>query len=137
MVPTSRSLSILVVDDDPFVRNLLTVLFQREGWRVVSVGDGRSALSQIEAGNPDAIVLDLLLPGMTGTEILERLKESDGANARTVVLTAVSDRQLDAIPPGMPISRVLRKPFDNQELVSAVRTCAEARASYRAARSAQ
>jgi DNA-binding response OmpR family regulator len=122
---SSKPIRILVVDDDPGVRRLLALLFQREGWNVTTVADGELAVEQIATARPDVVVLDLMLPKRSGVEVLQDATLRDYPSAeRVLVLTAASQAQLRKLPPDLPIRKLIRKPFDNGELLQSVRACA-------------
>jgi CheY-like chemotaxis protein len=84
--------SILVVDDDASVRALLRDLLECEGHEVRTAGDGFAALRAVSAARPDCVVLDLMMPGMDGHEVLARVRALDGgASLPVVMLTAAAD----------------------------------------------
>jgi len=84
--------TILVVDDEAAARHALTRLLRREGYETVAAGDGREALRALEAGTPDLVLLDVMMPGLDGLELLEILHAHPRWKALpVVVLTAVSD----------------------------------------------
>lgn len=106
---------VLVIDDDPGVRDYLETLALRLGYGVTAVGDGEEALATLDESKPDIITLDAVLPGMDGLETLRRLKQripdvpvvmlSGHGQARTIV---------EAMKLGA--SDFLRKPFEVEEL---------------------
>jgi two-component system phosphate regulon response regulator PhoB len=109
---------ILVVDDEPDIRRLVSINLQRAGHRVVEAESGEAALACVQAERPALVILDLMLPGMDGREICRRLR-ADPATARIPVLmltarSAESDRvggfELGA-------DDYVTKPFSVQELV--------------------
>ncbi len=75
---TSNSLipHILIVDDDPELRNLLLRFYSDEGYTAVSVGSGEEALAQLAQGNIDFVVTDIQLPGMSGTDLVTKMREN-------------------------------------------------------------
>jgi len=84
--------TVLVVDDESGTRHALMRLLANEGYETVGAGDGREALRALEAATPDVILLDLMMPGMDGIELLEALQRHPDFNALpVVVLTALSD----------------------------------------------
>ncbi len=86
-----RGGEILVVEDDKFVRDFLTVSLRDMGWILRAVEDGLSALDSVENKAPDVIILDLMLPRMDGFEFVDRLRENDAwRNIAIIVLTAKS-----------------------------------------------
>ena len=106
---------VLVIDDDPGIRDYLEALATRQGYRVFAVGDGEEALETLKESRPDIITLDAVLPGMDGLETLRQLKRrmpevpvvmlSGHGQARTIV---------EAMRLGA--SDFLRKPFEVEEL---------------------
>ena len=84
--------TVLVVDDEAGTRQTMMRLLGREGYETVGAGDGREALQVLEARTPDVIVLDLMMPGMDGLELLEAIQRHPQWKALpVVVLTALSD----------------------------------------------
>ena len=70
--------TVLIVDDDQKLLKMLRRTLVYEGFDVITAADGREALAQIEAHQPDVIVLDWLMPGMTGIQVTEQLREGQG-----------------------------------------------------------
>jgi len=116
---------VLLVDDDPVILRLLEVNFRLEGFETTTTSRGDEALGAAQERPPDAIVLDLMLPGMDGHEIFRRLREQpELADLPVIFLSARSrDETLGAIED--PRLRYLTKPFDTSELVSTVRALIE------------
>jgi len=109
--------TVLLVDDDPVILRLLEVNFRLEGFETMTASRGPEAIA-LAARQPDAIVLDLMLPEMDGHEVFQRLREDPQLGAIPVVfLTA---RALDTTPvaPGV---RYITKPFDTAALIETVR----------------
>ena len=73
--------SILIIDDEESMRRFLTVLLEKEGYRVVSAASGRAALRQLEDENFQIAITDLKMPDMDGIAVLEGIKEGTGSNA--------------------------------------------------------
>ncbi|MCB0181367.1 MAG: response regulator, partial [Anaerolineae bacterium] len=86
----SNKLHILVVDDEPNIREVVELYLQREGYEVEVAGDGAAALQAIERKSPDLIVLDLMLPAINGLQITRILREGD-YNIPIIMLTAKSE----------------------------------------------
>jgi CheY-like chemotaxis protein len=114
------SLHVLVVDDDEIVRELIATILRRAGATIDCVAEGESALRQLRSRTYDAVILDLMLPRMNGFEVLREIKNSiPDLLPRVIVVTAASEntlRDFDA----SGIRKLLRKPFDIDELVMAV-----------------
>lgn len=85
---------VLVVDDEPALRALATLVLERAGHRVVTAPDGSAALEAVRVAAPDVIVLDVMMPGMTGWQVLDALAASpDHADLPVVMLTALAEEQ--------------------------------------------
>lgn len=122
-VVVSRPSVVLVVDDDAAIRTLVRALLERQGIVVDAVGDGASALRLLQSIQYDAIVLDLMLPGTNGFEVVRHLKNvSPEVLDRVIVVTAAADRTLTDFDSAV-VRKMLRKPFDIDDLVSEVLAC--------------
>jgi len=111
---------ILVVDDEPAIVTVVRERLEREGFAVRAVASGEEALAHIDADPADLIVLDLMLPGIDGFEVLRRLR-SAGHTVPVIVLTA-RDEDVDKIV-GLELGAddYLVKPFNPRELSARVR----------------
>ena len=110
---------ILVVDDEPKIVRLARDYLEKNGYRVVSAGDGHSALSMARREKPDLIVLDLLLPGMDGREVCRILRtESD---VPIIMLTALSEESDQIVGLEIGADDYIVKPFSPRALVARVR----------------
>ncbi len=109
---------ILVVDDDASVRALVRDVLELEGYEVDLADDGFSALRRIEAARPDAVVLDVMMPGMDGHAVLSRVRSSDGGSELPVImLTAAADDEQAWQAWSGGVDYFLAKPFDPSELL--------------------
>ena len=111
---------LLVVDDEPALRESLVLALRTEGFDVTSASDGVAALSAVAGSEPDAIVLDVLMPGASGLEVTRRLR-ADGRRVPILLLTArdaVGDR-VDGLDAGA--DDYLTKPFALEELLARIR----------------
>lgn len=108
--------SILVVDDDPHIRVVLTELLTSMGRQVTCAADGTSALHLMEAiPCPDLLLTDVVMPGMSGPDLVQHLQRR-GVNLPVLYMTGYVDRDDD-----MPeLTPVLRKPFTSEELLDAI-----------------
>jgi len=109
---------ILVVEDEPDIAALIAYQLTREGFRVETAGNGTEALSAVARDVPDLVVLDRMLPGLTGDEVLQRLKEEPGTSAIPVLVLTAKREQEDRIK-GFELGAddYLTKPFSPRELV--------------------
>jgi DNA-binding response OmpR family regulator len=115
---------MLVVDDDEGIARLLSVIFRRANIAVDIACDGQAGLDRLSNESYDVILLDLMLPGTNGFDVIRTLKATRSeVLARTIVLTAASDRMLRDFEDAPLVRRVIRKPFDIDDLVAAVRSC--------------
>ena len=113
-------MQLLLVEDDPTMQATLHRALTRRGMEVTAVGDGRAALSQWAARQPDAVILDLTLPGMDGLQVLQQARTS-GLRTPVLILTArgtVGDRVLGL---NAGADDYLPKPFDLDELEARLR----------------
>ena len=117
----------LVVEDDPAIRRLVEKLLQRRGMEIETAHDGQQAIEKIAAGGGYAIlVLDLMLPGASGYEIIDYIKRS-GVELPVVVVSAVSQQALSKLDLDV-VKLVISKPFDVNEFTEGVaRICGEAK----------
>jgi CheY-like chemotaxis protein len=112
---------VLVVDDEPDVLLLCRLNLQQRGHEVLEASEGSRALELARERHPDVIVLDLMLPGMTGYEVLETLKEDvQTSDIPVLVLTAKSLRADRERSHGLGASNFLTKPFLPNELCEMV-----------------
>lgn len=108
---------ILVVDDDRRNRKLLEMLLAADGFAVRSVESGPAALAAVADAPPALILLDIMMPGMDGFEVLRRLKADPAANGIPVVMVTALDDEASRTRLGAAgASRVLTKPIDHWEL---------------------
>src|SRR5919204_3628621 len=116
---------IIIVDDDPAVREALSVVFSLEGYHVTSFGDGQSLLAAARARTPACIILDVHMPGRSGLDILRELNAQDYA-APIFIISGQGDipMAVDAIKNGA--LDFIEKPFNAQTVVSRVREAIEA-----------
>jgi signal transduction histidine kinase len=114
--------TVLVVDDEPLNRKLLRNWLEKEGHRVVEAADGPSALAAVERHSPDAVLLDVMMPGMSGIEVLKTLRARpiDGF-LPVVLLTALGDQEHRNIGLAAGADDYLGKPVDRHELALRLR----------------
>ena len=108
--------TVLVIDDDPIARDLLTRVLAKQGYRVRTAADGKAGLEMAAADRPDAIVLDVMMPRMDGWAVLSALKGDPQLDDVPVVMhTMVDDRNLGY---ALGASDYLTKPVDRDRLVA-------------------
>ena len=112
-----RTLSLVVADDDSDILRLLERRLSRRGYTVVTAGDGRAALDAVRSTAPDAVVLDRLMPAMTGEEVCAALKADERTAAIPVVLLSAQASEREIVEGfGVGADDYLTKPFDLDEL---------------------
>jgi CheY-like chemotaxis protein len=115
--------TVLVVDDDDAIRTLITRVLLRAHYEVAQAGNGSEALSKLRERPYQTMILDLMMPVMSGFEVVEYLRVHDDAGAPCiVVVSAAGERDLQSITSPL-VRSVLRKPFDLPELLAAVEKC--------------
>lgn len=114
---------VLVVDDDPNIRSLIAVTLRRAGFEIEAAQDGTTAMTFLRNAEFDVIVLDLMMPRMSGWQLLDLLRGERPKDElpRVVIVSAAPTSDVHAMPD--PVSAVLTKPFDVGELVRTVKTC--------------
>jgi CheY-like chemotaxis protein len=114
---------ILVVDDDPTIREILLVVLEEEGYAVQMAAHGLQALTQVEATPPRVIVVDLRMPVMDGWTFVREVR-ARGVSAPIIVVTAAqdADRCVEEIHPDC----VLAKPFDLDTFLCTIERLSEA-----------
>lgn len=127
VVPTGGG-RILVVDDEPHIRRVLEAMLGKEGFDVVTAEDGVQGLDMLASGDMDLVILDLLMPGPHGLEVLAKIR-SDSVLGSTpvIILTAKGqDADRDAAFAG-GADDFMTKPFSPKKLVARIREILDAR----------
>lgn len=112
--------TVLVVDDEPTIREVVCQYLQRDGFATVEAGDGEQALAQIETSHPSLVVLDVMLPGIGGLEICRRVRAS--SNVPIILLTARGEETDRIVGLELGADDYVTKPFSPRELAARVRT---------------
>ena len=113
-------MKVLIIDDNALTRYTIKSLLQKLGHEVVGEAeDGDSALKLYAGLKPEIVLLDLILPGKSGVEILEDIRKMDPA-ARVVIISAVEQDELDRRLLDRGVTAVIRKPFSYEEFKEAV-----------------
>jgi CheY-like chemotaxis protein len=113
------SLKVLVVDDDPTVREVLSTLLAFEGCQVSEAMDGDEALEAARRLRPDVVLLDVMMPGRSGLEVCRALK-GDGLTPRVVMVSAKAGPEDERAGLAAGADEYLRKPFSPLELLRVV-----------------
>lgn len=110
---------ILVVDDDPAISEMLTIVLESEGLQPIPITDGNDAVAAFEQHNPELILLDLMLPGMNGVDICRAIRRD--SNVPIVMLTAKTDTVDVVLGLESGADDYITKPFKPKELVARIR----------------
>jgi DNA-binding response OmpR family regulator len=113
--------TVLVVDDDPVILKLLEVNFEMEGFQVVRAADGAEGLERAREVRPDIVVLDVMMPRMTGYEVAKALRE-DAGTAHIPIIFVTARAQSSDVERGMElgVEDYVTKPFDPLDLIDRV-----------------
>ena len=114
---------MLVVDDDPNIRRMIVAALKRDGYTFLEAPNGRDALDLMRAEHPDVVVLDLMMPVLSGWDVLrERMGDPELRRIPVIIVSANRDPEVaHAVSQG--ICAFLPKPFDIGALSALVRSC--------------
>ena len=113
---------VLLIEDEPNITEAIRFLLTRDGWRVDAHADGSSAVEVIRAARPDLVILDVMLPGKSGIEIVRDLREiAEFAALPVLMLTARGQSRDREMAEKAGVTRFMTKPFSNTEVLAAVR----------------
>lgn len=116
---------VLLVEDEDNIIEAIRFLLTRDGWHVEAHADGGTAVQRIKERAPDLIILDLMLPGKNGLDILRELRAEDQfADLPVLMLTARGHEQDRDLAAQAGASRFMTKPFSNSAVLDAVRELA-------------
>ncbi len=110
---------ILVIDDEPSIVNLVSAYLKPEGYEVQTAADGPSGLKAARAFKPDLVILDLMLPGMGGIELLSQLRRE--SQVYVIVLTAKTEETDKIVGLSVGADDYVTKPFSPRELVARIK----------------
>ena len=112
---------VLVVDDARVIRDLLSDLLEEEGYQVILASNGNEALGLAEKENPQAILLDINMPGINGVEVCKRLREGESTRSVPIIMmTALRDHKTKAFE--ARADDFVNKPFDPGDLLVRVKS---------------
>ncbi|MDJ0637275.1 MAG: response regulator [Paracoccaceae bacterium] len=113
---------VLLIEDEPNIIEAIRFILSRDGWRVDTHSDGKTALDAIRTREPDLVILDVMLPNKSGYDILNELRETqDVGNTPVLMLTARGQKKDRELAERLGASRFMTKPFSNGEILSTVR----------------
>ena len=113
---------VLLIEDEANIAEALRFILSRDGWQVSVISDGEAALAAVVGSKPDLVILDLMLPGLSGLEILQALRADPATVALPVLmLTAKGQGRDREAAERAGVSAFMTKPFDNSEIRAKVR----------------
>lgn len=114
---------IMVVDDEISLQELARAILEREGFEVIIAADGKDCLEKLKTAKPDLIILDMMMPGMSGRETCEKIRADPKTKSLKVIFLTVakfSETGKDVLKK-MNVFDYITKPFDNNDLVKRVK----------------
>jgi DNA-binding response OmpR family regulator len=116
------SKSVLLVEDEPNIIEAISFLLERDGWTVRIHSQGTDAIEAVERVSPDVVILDVMLPGRSGFDILRDLRNEDATRALPILmLTARGQTKDRELAESYGVSHFMTKPFSNEEMLRKVR----------------
>jgi len=123
MEDAHESQQVLVAEDDKPLRKLIELTLRRERLSVVTAADGEEAIRELSRARFRVLVLDLMMPKVSGWDVIEWLRDHPERAPRTVIVSTAADRSiLTALDPGV-VNAILIKPFNTHELAGYVHRC--------------
>lgn len=119
-----RATRLLIVDDDPAVRDVLAAILEQDGWSVDTVPDGEMAIERLRAEPYDAVILDLLMPRMPGEEVVAFIRDQ-GIRTTVIVISGASAERRGGVDPDV-VTLTMPKPIEIGDLRVVVRAIAAA-----------
>ncbi|WP_137700008.1 response regulator transcription factor [Marimonas lutisalis] len=119
--------SVLLIEDEPNIIEAVSFILSRDGWKVDTHSNGQTALAAIAEKSPDVVILDVMLPGISGYDILRALREApETRNLPVLMLTARGQTKDREMAEKAGANRFMTKPFSNAEVLEAVRSLVNA-----------
>ncbi|WP_375255591.1 response regulator transcription factor [Yoonia sp.] len=113
---------VLLIEDEPNIIEAISFILSRDGWTVHTHEDGVTAMDKVRAMPPDMIILDVMLPGRSGFDILRELRESDVAREIPIMMLTARGQEKDrALAERLGANHFMTKPFSNAEVRDHVR----------------
>jgi DNA-binding response OmpR family regulator len=116
---------VLLIEDEPNIIEAISFILSRDGWTVHTHADGTSAVERVHADPPEVVILDVMLPGRSGFDILRELRANEATRDLPVLmLTARGQAKDRELAERLGVSRFMTKPFSNSEVIENVRALA-------------
>ena len=113
---------VLVIEDEPNIIEAISFILSRDGWTVHTHSDGETAMDKLRGSPPDMVILDVMLPGRSGFDILRDLRaDADLSGTPVMMLTAKGQTRDRELAEQLGATRFMTKPFANSEVIATVR----------------
>ena len=114
--------TITIIEDEPFIIEALSFILEKEGFIVKSISDGAKAIEFVKDTNPDLVILDIMLPNVSGMKILEDIRSTKLiAQLPVLMLTAKGQKKDRRAAEDAGVNEFMTKPFDNAELIQQIK----------------
>jgi len=114
--------TVLLIEDEPNIIEAVSFILSREGWQVKTHSNGHDAVDAVRARNPDLVILDVMLPGKNGFDILQDIRADAAMAALPVLMLTARGQEKDReLAERFGVSRFMTKPFSNADVLDAVR----------------
>jgi DNA-binding response OmpR family regulator len=116
---------VLLIEDEPNIIEAISYILTKDGWTVHTHSDGETAMAKVMQGVPDLIILDVMLPGKSGYDILRDLRaQVETKDVPVMMLTARGQAKDREMASSLGATRFMTKPFSNAEVLESVRALA-------------
>ena len=114
---------ILIVDDEPHILDLVSAILESEGFKVEKADNGKDALKLLDESKFDLVVLDMMMPGMSGREVCETIRKNEKLKDQKVIFLTVArfSETGKKILDDMKVSDYITKPFENEDLIKRIK----------------
>ncbi|MAM61515.1 response regulator [Maritimibacter sp. UBA3975] len=113
---------VLLIEDEPNIIEAISFILSRDGWSVATHANGETAMDAVHRHAPDALVLDVMLPGRSGYDILQDLRANPAtADIPVLMLTARGQKKDREVADRLGATRFMTKPFSNAEVLTVLR----------------
>ena len=114
--------TITIIEDEPFIIEALSFILEKEGFIVKSISDGAKAIEFVKDTDPDLVILDIMLPNVSGMKILEDIRSTKLiAELPVLMLTAKGQKKHRRAAEDAGVNEFMTKPFDNAELIQQIK----------------
>ncbi|WP_432448931.1 response regulator transcription factor [Aliiroseovarius marinus] len=116
------SKQVLVIEDEPNIVEAISFILSRDGWTVSTHANGETAVQAVQEAGPDVLILDVMLPGRSGYDILQDLRADGATRDLPVLMLTARGQQTDRdLAARLGVSKFMTKPFSNAEVLETLR----------------